>query len=114
MGTLQREALDAIRELAGDNTDLLQQIVALYLDSTPGLLEQMKSGFANGDLTTIRNAAHTLKSSSANLGATELSKMCSQLEAAARAGAIGPETPSAQAIESEYEGVKSALLAEIA
>jgi HPt (histidine-containing phosphotransfer) domain-containing protein len=114
MSTLQREALDAIRELGGDTPDLLQQIVHLYLDAAPGLLQQMKAGFASGDLTSVRNAAHTLKSSSANLGAAQLSRMCSQLEAAARAGAIGPEVPSAQAIESEYEGVKSALLAEIA
>jgi HPt (histidine-containing phosphotransfer) domain-containing protein len=114
MSTLQQEALQAIRELGGDSQDLLQQIVQLYFDAAPGLLQQMNSGFASGDLAAIRNAAHSLKSSSANLGATELSKMCGQLEAAARTGAIGADAPSAQAIETEYESVESALLAELA
>ena len=114
MSTLQQEALQAIRELGGDTQDLLQQIVQLYIDSAPGLLQQLKCGFASDDLAAIRNAAHSLKSSSANLGAIKLSKMCSQLEAAARTGTIGPDTPSAEAIETEYEGVKSALLAQLA
>jgi len=113
MGTLQSEALQSIRDLAGDTPDLLQQIVQLYLDSAPALLEEIKSGFASGDFLRIRNAAHSLKSSSANLGATHLSMLCKQLEAAAQAGTFGADTPSVQAIESEYAQVRAALLAEL-
>jgi len=113
MAKLQRETLDAIRELAGDTPDLLEQIVRLYLESAPTLIAQMHAGFAASDMIAIRNAAHSLKSSSANVGAMDLSKMCSKLEAAARAGAIGEDVPEASAIEAEYTEVRSALLAEI-
>lgn len=114
MGTLQSEAIQAIRDLAGDTPDLLGQIVQLYLESAPALLAQLAAGLAAADLDSIGNAAHSLKSSSANLGAIELSKMCGKLEAAARAGAIGADVPSLSAIEAEYQQVRAALLAELA
>ena len=113
MAKLQREILDAVRELAGDTPDLLEQIVRLYLESAPTLIAQIHAGLAVCDMTAIRNAAHSLKSSSANVGATDLSKMCSKLEAAARAGTIDEDVPRASAIEAEYIEVRSALLAEI-
>ena len=114
MARLQRETLDAIRDLAGDTADLLDQIVRLYLESAPTLIAQLHAGLASSDLMVIRNAAHSLKSSSANVGATDLSKMCGKLEAAARAGMIGSDVPDASAIEAEFCDVRSALLAEIA
>ena len=113
MAKLQLETLDAIRELAGNTSDLLEQIVRLYLEAAPALIEQMHAGFAASDMIAIRNAAHSLKSSSANVGATDLSKMCGKLEAAARAGAIGQDVPEVSAIEAEYAEVRTALLTEI-
>ena len=114
MGTLQSEAIQAIRDLAGDTPDLLGQIVQLYLESAPALLAQLAAGLAAADLNSIGTAAHSLKSSSANLGAIELSKMCGKLEAAAGTGAIGADVPSLSAIEAEYQQVRAALLAELA
>ena len=114
MGTLQSEAIQAIRDLAGDTPDLLEQIVQLYLESAPSLLAQIEAGLAAADLDSVGNAAHSLKSSSANLGAIELSRMCGKLEAAARAGAIGADVPSLSAIEAEYQQVRAALLGELA
>jgi len=114
MGTLQSEAIQAIRDLAGDTPDLLRQIVQLYLESAPALLAQLAAGLATADLDSVSNAAHSLKSSSANLGAIELSKMCGKLEAAARAGTIGADLPPLSAIEAEYQRVRAALLTELA
>src|SRR5215207_2539067 len=108
MAILQRETLDAIRELAGDTPDLLEQIVQLYVQSAPALIAQMHAGFAACDMSAIRIAAHSLKSSSANVGAVDLAKMCGKLEAAARADTIGRDVPEASAIEAEYTEVKRA------
>jgi HPt (histidine-containing phosphotransfer) domain-containing protein len=113
MAKLQREALDAIRELSGDSPELLKQVVQAYLDSMPPLLSQLNAGFSSSDLNSIRHAAHTMKSSSASLGAIDLSQMCAKLEAAARAGAIPADAPSAKTIEAEFAEVRVALIAEI-
>jgi HPt (histidine-containing phosphotransfer) domain-containing protein len=113
MTTLQLEALQSIRELAGDTPGLLEQIVQLYFDSAPPLIAQLKTGFTANDLNAIRLASHSLKSSSANLGAMVLAQMCGKIEAAARAGTFVADIPTPDAVEAEYERVVHALRAEI-
>jgi HPt (histidine-containing phosphotransfer) domain-containing protein len=113
MSPLQPEPIQSIRELGGEGSDLLEQIVRLYFDTTPALMVRLKSALAASDLEEIRSAAHSLKSSSANLGARNLAQMCAALEASARAGSIGTDAPKAEAIEHEYQAVCAALLTEL-
>ena len=113
MSPLQPEAIQSIRELGGEGSNLLEQIVRLYFDTTPALMVRLKSALAASDLDEIRSAAHSLKSSSANLGARNLAQMCAALEASARAGSIGTHAPNADAIEHEYQAVCAALLTEL-
>jgi HPt (histidine-containing phosphotransfer) domain-containing protein len=112
MSRLQPEALQAIRDLGG-TSNLLEQIVRLYFDTTPSLIANLKTALAASDLDGIRSAAHSLKSGSANLGARDLAQMCAKLEAAARTGSMGADAPDAGAIEREYQQVSAALLAEL-
>ena len=113
MKPLQPEAIQSIRNLGGEGSNLLEQIVRLYFDTTPALMARLKSALAASDLDEIRNAAHSLKSSSANLGARNLAQMCAALEAGARAGSIGADLPKADAVEHEYQAVCAALLTEL-
>jgi HPt (histidine-containing phosphotransfer) domain-containing protein len=85
----------------------------LYFQSAADLIARVRAGLAAGDHEAVRIAAHTLKSSSANLGAGALAEMCKQLEVAARAGTLGPGLPDAQALERTYQAVRAALEAEI-
>jgi two-component system sensor histidine kinase/response regulator len=107
-------ALEAIRSLQSDAAPrLLAQVVQIYLDSTPALIEQLRTGMGNSDHDAIHAAAHSLKSSSANLGAKTLADLCRRVEMAARAGWIGPEVPGIHMIEHEYGAVRRALEAEL-
>ena len=111
---LDRSALEAIRALQSDAApDLLAQVVRLYFESAADMIARLRAGLAAGDHDAVRIAAHTLKSSSANLGAATLAEMCKQLELAARAGSLGPGLPDAQALERAYQAVRAALEAEI-
>ena len=47
-------------------------------------IDDMRSALAAGDATVLRAAAHTLRGSSAQLGAVRLSALARELEAAAR------------------------------
>jgi len=112
--SLDRHALDAIRGLQNDSApDLLARVVHVYFESAPSLIERLRTGLAAHDTEAVRVAAHSLKSSSANLGATVLADMCKQLELAARAGAFASGLPDAQAIDREYTVVRGLLAAEI-
>jgi HPt (histidine-containing phosphotransfer) domain-containing protein len=111
---LDRAALEVIRALQSEAApDLLAQVVRLYFQSAADLIARVRAGLAAGDHEAVRIAAHTLKSSSANLGAGALAEMCKQLEVAARAGTLGPGLPDAQALERTYQAVRAALEAEI-
>jgi HPt (histidine-containing phosphotransfer) domain-containing protein len=61
----------------------------------------------------LRQAAHSLKSSSASLGATTLAERCRALEAEARAGACPEPGAELEALESEFHEVRLDLEAEL-
>jgi CheY-like chemotaxis protein/HPt (histidine-containing phosphotransfer) domain-containing protein/anti-sigma regulatory factor (Ser/Thr protein kinase) len=108
--TLDPSVLEAIRALAAPGTpDLLEQVVHLYVQSSPDLMAAIREGCIAGNHEQVRVAAHTLKSSSANLGAQRLAELCKRLELAARAGTLPSNAPPFAEIESEYERVRVAL-----
>ncbi|MEO8628056.1 MAG: response regulator, partial [Betaproteobacteria bacterium] len=107
-------ALDAIRALANESApDLLEQVVRLYLEAGPRLLDGLRSGMATGDKHAVRAAAHSLKSSSANVGARHLAELCKQLELASRVDTLMPQTPSFDDVITEYSRVQAELDREV-
>jgi len=87
--TLDQNAIEAVRQLDPDGKDrLLGRLIALYRDDSSQLLADIDNGMKVGDSEAIARAAHTLKSSSANLGATNVAAIARQIEHAARSGDI--------------------------
>lgn len=111
LAQLDPAPLDMIRSIGDGSDTLLRQVIALFEESGTPLVRQVRDSIATGDLATLRTAAHTLKSSSANLGGTRLSELCLKLESAARAGSLGADLPSAEEVTSEYDAVCRALRA---
>lgn len=75
------KALDAIKVLQRPGRpDILGKIINMYLDKTPELIADIEGGIAANDAARVKMAAHTLKSSSAYLGATTLADQCNRLE----------------------------------
>ena len=110
---LDRTALEGLRALeTTDNPGLLGRIIDAYLGDTPKLLEKMKHAIAAEDISEVAKAAHTLKSSSANVGAVELAERCRQLEASAKSGAPGNLRELLSGVEAAYFNVETALVAE--
>lgn len=81
---LDPAAFERLREWGGDK--LLGRIVALFLEHAPERLAEVEAGAAEGDLHRIERGAHSLKSSSANVGGLALQDVASRLEAAAEDG----------------------------
>lgn len=81
--------LDQIRVLdTSDEQTLLHKILGAFLESTGDYVHQLERAIIRQDADSLRRAAHTLKSSSANIGAESLSVIFRQLEAYGRAGNI--------------------------
>jgi HPt (histidine-containing phosphotransfer) domain-containing protein len=75
------EALRRLRELdpRGDNR-LFDRVGKAFESSVGRLLPQLDDAFRSHDTAAIVHVAHTLKSSSASIGALKLSQMCAEIE----------------------------------
>ncbi len=79
---LDQASLDRLREWGGDK--LVSQMVKLYIENTHARLAQIDEGLADGgELRDAEMAAHSLKSSAANVGAARVSKLAADAEDAA-------------------------------
>ena len=84
--SLDAEALSRLRELdpKGENK-LLERVLRAFQSSAARLMPQLETARLANDRATVRLVAHTLKSSSASIGALALSQVCAQVEALIRA-----------------------------
>ncbi len=64
---------------------LISILVDAYLEEAPRYFQDLRQAASAGDMTGVKSAAHGLKSSSYNLGAVRLAKMCQETENAATA-----------------------------
>ena len=112
-GQINPRALDTIRRLPGPNAAaLVNEVVGAYLADTPRRLAQMHAAAAAGDAEALRKTAHALKSSSANVGAEQLARLCRELETLTRKEAVDGAKPLLEVVEFEIPRVL-ALLATI-
>jgi CheY-like chemotaxis protein len=101
-----RESLDS---LAAGDSEFLLEIIDTFLEDTPDLLQQMSRGVKQAEPASLRIAAHSLKSNSADFGAEILRDLCKQAEAMGREGALdGADALVAQAV-SEYVKLEEIL-----
>ena len=83
---LNVEALQALRDLQRPGRpDVLTRVIDLFSLDAPRLVAAMLDAVASDDADALRHAAHTLKSTSANVGAVSLSTNCREIEQLARA-----------------------------
>ena len=83
-GVLNPEAIRRLRELdPTGESQLLSRVFQAFETSLNRLLPQLEQARTTADAASVRLVAHTLKSSSATIGAAQLSKVCAEVEAMA-------------------------------
>jgi signal transduction histidine kinase/DNA-binding response OmpR family regulator len=107
---LDQQMLGRIRALhrpGGPN--LFAKVVGLYVASSLALTETMRLAAASQDAAGIRQAAHALKSSSANVGAMAFADLCREVEQAADNGNTHDARVLVDRLLSEHRQVLQAL-----
>jgi PAS domain S-box-containing protein len=107
---LDAQALERLRELDpnGENR-LMERVVNAFESSVGRLMPQLQEALNANELGGIRHVAHTLKSSSASIGAMKLSKMCSDVESRARQEQSDGMGERIAQLQAEVEIVRVAL-----
>ncbi|TMI20158.1 MAG: response regulator [Betaproteobacteria bacterium] len=108
---LDRRVLDQLSTLL--KPERLARAINFYLVESPKLIQKLKQAAAANDAPEIVRSAHSLKSSSANLGASVLSRYCEDIEASARRADAEEACKLFAKIETEYGCVQTALTAEL-
>jgi CheY-like chemotaxis protein/HPt (histidine-containing phosphotransfer) domain-containing protein len=109
-GVLDAQALERLRELdpTGENR-LMERVVSAFDSSVGRLMPQLEDALNTNELGGVRHVAHTLKSSSASIGAMKLSRMCSDLETRARNEQAEGMAERIAQLQAEVEIVRVAL-----
>lgn len=85
---LDANTLASLLESVGGDEEFLGELFSAFAAEAPSLLETVEQAAASGDAESVRHAAHTLKSTSASLGALRLSAVSAEMETAARSGNV--------------------------
>jgi two-component system sensor histidine kinase/response regulator len=79
-GVIDLKVIQGLRELGGeDEPGLLAELIEIFLEDAPLRMKDITEGWAVHDLGRVERGAHTLKSSSANIGALGLSDLCRRI-----------------------------------
>ncbi|MEQ9548012.1 MAG: response regulator [Coleofasciculus sp. G3-WIS-01] len=97
-----------LREMLNQE-DVLAEVIKRYLEEAPKLLQNLSDALTQGQTELLERTAHTLKSSSAMVGATRLAHLCQELEAKAESETVEVKAALVSQINAEYEPVKRAL-----
>lgn len=108
---LDPQALATLRELdPTGNSRLMQRVMTTYRASLARLLGQLTLARDRNDTASLRLVTHTLKSSSASVGALKLSTLCAAAEQAVREGRLDGLPPLLDQLEAEAVRVDAAVL----
>ena len=107
---IDESALDAIRALQRPGKpDILARIVNMYVEKSPELISAIEEGVAANDCDKVKMAAHTLKSSSAYVGASALAEVCSKIESKAVNGQLTETAEDISRVNSGFHSVVSQI-----
>lgn len=106
---LDPAALKNLRDMVGGDDAFLADLIGTFLGDAPKLLADMRQAVEGEDAAGLRLAAHSLKSNSADFGATVLSNLCQELESLGKAGTLEGVGEKVTQAEAEYEQAEAAL-----
>ncbi len=113
-GVLDSAALASIRRLnPAGYPALLERLVVAYLKSSDQAVAMLGEALVNGQREELGKIAHSLKSSSGNVGAIRLIALCKELEMIGYGKSDADPAPLVDAITREYRDARKALRAEL-
>ena len=96
-----------LKDLMG--ADYIPEVIDTYIVETGDLIERMGQAMAQPDAAVFGRIAHSIKSSSASLGALAFSQQARELEMLGKAGDLSNAGPLLARLAADFGGVKARL-----
>ncbi|MEM6344575.1 MAG: Hpt domain-containing protein [Bacteroidota bacterium] len=106
---LDSDSLEMIFDLMDGDAEMIIDLVDTLTETTPDLLEELDAGVKSQNPSQIREAAHALKSSNAQLGALDFSELCRQMEEKGKREELEETDKLLDLIYKEFKKVEQAL-----
>jgi len=111
---IDRTVLNTLKELQIEGQpDIIKKIIDAYLRSSEPLVANLRKAVIKDDFEVVHDSAHSLKSSSANVGAVILSEVCKELEMNCKETKYNNAADLVSTIEIEFVRVKDTLNREV-
>jgi HPt (histidine-containing phosphotransfer) domain-containing protein len=111
---VDRQAWNSITKLQRPGRpDALAKILSLYLADSQQLVDKLRHGMATREAQLVNEAAHSLRSRSAVLGAGTLSLLCQQIEEMSRRGQLTEAEPLLALLEATFADACQVFQAEL-
>ncbi|HTQ37616.1 MAG TPA: response regulator [Pirellulales bacterium] len=101
--------LASLRARVEQDLDLLEEMIELFLSSSPSLLAEIESAVAQRDCPTITRAAHSLKGALLNISAGGCAKAALELEDLGRSGETARVDESLAALKLQLQQLQAEL-----
>ncbi|MBL8093655.1 MAG: PAS domain S-box protein [Anaerolineales bacterium] len=109
-----RDALSLSEDLSDTERETLRAVLEMYQEDSVNLLGQAKAAYTSSDSPTLIRALHTLKSSSAMLGARILARQCGDFERRAKQGTVADGEALLAQIETQLQATRAAVATQLA
>ncbi len=106
---IESGALSRVLRMGG--TSLLERLIETALGNLAVRCGELAAALAQGDAAAAERAAHSIKSSSANLGASALSRQAERAEALAREGVNGWGEAAAALLAADLAALRRSVAA---
>jgi signal transduction histidine kinase/DNA-binding response OmpR family regulator/HPt (histidine-containing phosphotransfer) domain-containing protein len=103
---LDLEVIEELRSIMGAE---YQGLIRLFFEDAPQHIAKLQTALAGNDVPAMVAPSHTLKSSSANLGAMALSSVAKRIEVGARTASLEKPAMAVMMLENEFKRAKMAL-----
>jgi two-component system, sensor histidine kinase and response regulator len=107
---LDHSVLEHLRSLQSkDEPHLLRELIQMFLEDTEERIEKLREAVREEDLESLRHEAHSLRGSSANMGAPTIARISRELEHAGDSGNPEKASELLGTLEQEFGRVRPAL-----
>ncbi|HEU5205601.1 MAG TPA: Hpt domain-containing protein [Candidatus Limnocylindrales bacterium] len=99
-------------DITGGDQGFVDELVDTYIAEGERIVGELDAAAAAGSVPDLVRPAHSLKSSSLNVGALQLGELCRQLEHDALGGAVADPVARASEVKTAFDAARAALLDE--
>ena len=108
---LDPQAIDSLRAISPDDSgEFLHELIDIYLADTPQRITEIEQSLATENAVELTRAAHSIKGSSSNFGATELAAIAGEIEHKGKTGAFAEAQARLPTLKEAFNRLRPALL----